>query len=306
MEFLASTSLPVTVAAVGAGLVIAGLCYRRPDLDKFFRGKRIIITGASTGIGAALAVDLSQYKCKLVVAARSREALEEVAQHCRRNGSDCIVVPTDITEQADCKALVDRTVDAFGGLDILILNAGVSMSCLFENVTDLSIFGKMMKLNYEGNVFLTHFALPHLLQTPHGGYIVPVSSQAAIMCPPYRSGYVASKAAVDGFFTTLRLELEHTHPGQIRVVLLNPGFIDTNIRERAFGGDGQKPKTVYSSKGMMSVPVCVDIMKHAIALGTRQELFETRAAFGAKLKYLLPGFVDRLVRKTVFSKVLQD
>eukprot|EP00762_Andalucia_godoyi_P000400 ANDGO_03032.mRNA.1 Dehydrogenase/reductase SDR family protein 7-like len=309
MEFVthATPSQLVAVASVTPLALYLGwrilLKPRKATPQEFFRGKRVVITGASTGIGESLAIKLSQYGCKLVLAARSASQLETVAAECRKNGSDALAVPTDITDPAQCKNLVDAAVRAFQGIDVLILNAGVSMSALFEKVTDLTIFGKMMKLNYEANVYLTHYALPYIKQSK--GTIAPVSSLAGIMFPPFRSGYVASKHAVEGFYGVLRNELARSDP-QVKVCVLSPGFVDTNIRNHAFGGDGSKPTTEYSSKGMMSVDECVHIMETAIAQGKRQELFETKAKIGVLLKYWAPNFFDKMTRNSVFKKVISE
>ncbi|HLA45652.1 MAG TPA: SDR family oxidoreductase, partial [Aggregatilineales bacterium] len=153
------------------------------------RDKVIIITGASSGVGAALARQSGVTGAHLALAARRADALQEVADSC----PDAIAIPTDITDSDACKTLVEKTVAHFGRLDILVNNAGVSMLSRFEDIEDLSILEKLMQVNYLGAVYCTHAALPHLKKS--NGLIVGVSSLAGKTGIPLRTGYSASKHA---------------------------------------------------------------------------------------------------------------
>jgi NAD(P)-dependent dehydrogenase (short-subunit alcohol dehydrogenase family) len=127
-----------------------------------FAGKVIVLTGASQGIGHALALELAKRKPKLVLAARDAARLEEVAAECRALGAEALVVPTDVADEAQCNALVDRALAHHGALDVLVNNAGAGMMARFEDVVDLSVYERLMRVNYMSAVFLTHRALPAL------------------------------------------------------------------------------------------------------------------------------------------------
>jgi NAD(P)-dependent dehydrogenase (short-subunit alcohol dehydrogenase family) len=153
-------------------------------------GKTVVITGASAGIGEELAVAMAARGAKVALAARDVPALERVASRCTSAGGRALVVPTDVTDPAQCRALVDRTVAEFGGLDVLVNNAGISMWARFDEITDLSIFERIMRVNYLGSVYCTHAALPHLSRAR--GLFVAVSSLTGKTGVPTRTAYAAS------------------------------------------------------------------------------------------------------------------
>jgi len=158
-----------------------------------FSDKTIIITGASEGIGRALALELAPQRPKLVLAARNRKRLESLSAECGELGTDTLIVPTDVTSEDACENLIDETVQHFGQLDVLVNNAGGTMWAQFEEVEDLSIFEHLMRLNYLSGVFCTCHALPHLKRTK--GLIVGIASVAGMVGVPTRTGYAASKHA---------------------------------------------------------------------------------------------------------------
>ena len=129
----------------------------KPDA---FRGQVVIVTGASAGIGKALALQLARQGAKVAIAARRTERLEEVATTCRALGAEVLVVPTDVSNEAQCKALAEKTVAAFGRLDMLINNAGLAVLSLFADYPDLHLFRYTMDVNFYGAVYCTYYALP--------------------------------------------------------------------------------------------------------------------------------------------------
>ena len=139
-----------------------------------FKDKVVVITGASSGIGRELAYRLAMQGAKLSLAARDAERLEAVRGECEKRGGLAITVPTDVVEQAQCGSLTRKTVEEFGGIDILVNNAGISMWANFDEVTDLSIYEKIMRVNYLGSVYCTYYALPYL--KTNRGQIVGISS----------------------------------------------------------------------------------------------------------------------------------
>ena len=158
----------------------------------------IIITGASSGIGRELALQLADQGAWLALAARNTERLEEVAAHCRQRAGRALVVATDVAEQAQCEALAARTVAEYGHVDTLINNAGISMQALFDEIQDLAPFEQIIRVNLFGSMYCTYHALPHLKKS--AGRIVGVSSIAGKAGVPTRSVYAASKHAMAGFF----------------------------------------------------------------------------------------------------------
>jgi len=194
----------------------------------------VVLTGASAGIGEALALAMAREGARLALGARSEAALRDLAVRCEAAGGEALAVPTDVTDPAQCGALVEAAVTRWGGVDMLINNAGVSMVTTFRDVTDLGVFERLMQVNYLGAVYCTHHALRHLEASR--GLVVAVSSLTGKTGVPFRTGYSASKHAMQGFFDSLRIELADTG---VDVCVISPGFVATDIRARALGGDGK-------------------------------------------------------------------
>jgi len=261
-----------------------------------FHGKSIILTGASSGIGRELACVLAAKHGRVALAARDADALEEVAGACRERGGEAIVVPTDVTDPEACRRLVERTVESFGEVDILVNNAGISMWARFDEVTELSVYEKLMRVNYLGAVYATHHALPHLKESR--GLVVAISSLTGLTGVPTRSGYAASKHAMQGFFDSIRIELRHTGVG---VLVVSPGFVGTDIRSRALGPDGkplsQSPRD--EGRGHMTVEECVSQIVDASQHRRRELVMTTQAKLGLLVKPFAPGVVDRMAARAI-------
>jgi short-subunit dehydrogenase len=268
-----------------------------------FLNQTIILTGASAGIGRSLAIALAHQGANLVLAARNQAALEDVVRACTEAGGKAIAVPTDVTRSEDCQQLVEKAVAAFGQIDILVNNAGISMLTPFDQVTDLSIFEQVMQVNYLGAVYCTHFALPHL--KANQGLLVAISSLCGKTAVPTRSGYVASKHAMQGFFDTLRIELQGTG---VDVLVVSPGFVETDIRQRALGAAGkalgQSPRD--ESQGNMSVDKCVRQILWAMERRKREHLMTLKGKVIPLAKLLVPRFVDRLAAVAARTKTSTD
>lgn len=264
-----------------------------------FKGKVIIITGASSGIGKELSIQLAKQGARLSLAARNPEKLEKAAEQCRQFTDYVLAVPTDVAQQEDCKNLVNQTVQAFDKLDILINNAGISMWSYFEEVSDLKVLEDIMQVNYFGSVYCTHYALPHLIERK--GQIVGVSSLTGKTGVPTRSGYGASKHAMAGFFDTLRIELKEKG---VAVTMIYPGFVATEVRERAFGADGKPLGTGNSpvKEGqIMTVEQCVRMIMPAIEKRKRELVMTLRGKLGLWVKLIAPGLVDKIALKAIKS-----
>lgn len=260
-----------------------------------FAEKVIVITGASEGIGRALAVTLAPQLPKLVLAARNHERLQSCAGECTDLGAECLIVPTDVTDEAECGQLIDAAVEKFGRIDVLVNNAGGTMWARFDEVDDISIFERLMRLNYLSAVWLTHHALPHLKETQ--GLIVGVSSLAGITGVPCRTGYAATKHAMFGFFDSLRIELEDTG---VNVTMVAPDFVVSQIHKRALQGDGTPmAKTPMQEAKIMDTRTCAEFIVGGMERRQRLVIMTLRGHLGRWLKLVAPKAIDNIARKAI-------
>lgn len=192
-----------------------------------FRGKVVVITGASSGIGRACAVEFATQGATVVVAARRENELHVLVEQLQNGGGDAMAVVTDVRKTEECEHLISRTLEKYGRIDVLVNNAGISMRASFEDL-DLDVIRELMDTNFYGAVYCTKFALPHLLEQK--GTVIGISSITGLAPIPGRTGYVASKHAMDGFFNTLRLE--NLDKG-LNVMVVHPGFTTSEIRKKA-------------------------------------------------------------------------
>lgn len=260
-----------------------------------FRDNVIILTGASLGIGEALAYELAGQGAWLALAARNVQRLEEVATACRARGGRALVVPTDVTQEAQCRSLVEQTVAKYGRIDTLINNAGLSMWMKLEDVQDLSSLEYIMRVNYFGSLYCSYYSLPYLKQTR--GRIVAVASVAARTGVPTRTGYAASKHAMVGFFESLRIEVEDDG---ISVTIAFPDFVASGMHTRSLGADG-KPlgHNPLQVDKIMTSEECARRIVDGAARRKRQVIMTNRSRFGQWLKLIAPGRVDRIAKKAI-------
>lgn len=260
-----------------------------------WRGQVVVLTGASLGIGAETARMLAAAGARLVLAARDEARLQEVADTCRRHGADVEVVPCDVTVEADCRALITRALARFGRLDTLICNAGQAMWARAEDVTDWSVFERLVRVNYLGAAYCALAALPHLRASK--GRLVAVSSLAGKTGVPMRTGYAAAKAALNGFFESLRIELLGSG---VSVTIVCPGFVGTGSRARNLGPDGEPlGRSPVNEAAMMPVGECVRQLLDAAEHRDRELVMSARARFGMWLKLLFPSLVDRMAARAM-------
>lgn len=260
-----------------------------------YAGKVIVLTGASSGIGHALALALAPQRPRLVLAARDRVRLEEVAKECRARGAEALVVPADVSSEAACGALVARTIESCGALDVLVNNAGIGMMARFDELQDLSVYETLMRVNYLGCVYLTHHALPHLKKSR--GQIVVVASVAGLTGVPTRTGYAASKHAVFGFFDSLRIELDGTG---VSVTMIAPDFVRSEIHRRAFGADGKPTgKSPLQESRIMSAEECAGLIVRAMEKRQRLLITSWRGRLGRIVRLFAPGLIDAVAKKAV-------
>jgi short-subunit dehydrogenase len=259
------------------------------------KNKVVVITGASKGIGAELARQLAAKGAKLVLAARGTAELEAVAQQCRERGASVITVRADVAVERDCKAIISGAALAYGGIDVLVNNAGMTMWARFEEIEDLSILDRIMQVNYMGSVYCTRHALPYL-RASRGG-VVGISSLAGRTGVPTRTGYSASKHAMAGFFDSLRIELGDSG---VAVTMIYPGFVSTGIRENATGPDGKPIKVSPVREGeVMGVEECARLIVEAIERRRREVVMTARGKIGLWLKLFAPSLIDRIARRAI-------
>jgi short-subunit dehydrogenase len=258
-------------------------------------GQRIVLTGASEGIGRALALALAARRARLVIAARDASRLESLARECRAAGGEAFAVPTDVANSQDCEWLVGEAMKSLGGIDTVIHNAGITMWSRFDAVADLEIFERLLEVNYLAPVRLTALTLPHLKESK--GLIVAVASLAGLTGVPERSGYAASKHAMIGFFDSLRIELADSG---VDVCVVAPDFVVTEIHKRAIGPDGQPlGESPMVQKKIMTADECARGIVRAIEKRQRLLLMSTRGKLGWFLKFLAPRLLDRIAAKAI-------
>jgi short-subunit dehydrogenase len=260
-----------------------------------YAGKVVVVTGASQGIGKALCLALAPQRPRLVLAARDAAALEAAAAECRARGAETLEVPTDVAEEAACRVLVERTVERFSGVDVLVNNAGMGMLARFEDVTDLSLYERLMRVNYLGSVYPTSYALPHLKRSR--GQIVVVSSVVGLTGVPMRTAYAATKHAQIGFFDSLRVELLGTG---VSVTVIAPYFVRSEIRKRSPGPDGRTVAASPVREGeVMSAEECARLMVRAMERRQRILVMSFKGKLGRWMKLVAPGLVDRMAAEAV-------
>ena len=254
------------------------------------KNKVIIITGASSGIGRALAFEAAKRKAKLVLAARNSEKLKALAEELQKQQIELLTVSTDVSKEEDCKSLIDQAVGRFGKIDVLINNAGISMRALFAD-TSLDVIRQLMDTNFWGTVQCTKYALPHLLEA-HGS-VVGVSSIAGYKGLPGRTGYSASKFAIQGFLESLRIE--NLKKG-LHVLIACPGFTASNIRNTALAADGsQQGESPRDEAKMMSAEEVARHLLNAVEKRKRSLLLTSQGKMTVFLNKLFPGWVDQMV-----------
>lgn len=234
-------------------------------MNNFYKDKVIIVTGASSGIGLASATRFASLGAKVVLAARSIDKLEKIAEeinekfNSQQSTSKVLCIKTDVTKEEDCKNLVEQTIKHFGKIDVLVNNAGISMRAVFKDM-DLNVMRSLMDTNFWGTVYCTKYALPYLLETK--GSVVGVISTAGYVGLPARTAYSASKFAVRGFLETLRIE--HLYD-DLHVMIFAPGFTTSNIRNVALTADGSpQGETPRKEERMMSAERVAKIMARGI------------------------------------------
>lgn len=250
------------------------------------KDKVVIVTGASSGIGLAMAKEFSFRGARVVLVARSVDKLEDVASDLP---GESLVVGCDVSSQDQCRAMVAQVVERFGGIDVLINNAGLSMRALFDDV-DLSVIHKLMDVNFWGTVYCTKYALPYLQKSR--GSVVGVSSVAGIHGLPARTGYSASKYAMQGFLDTIRVE--NLKKG-LHVMVVAPGFTESNVRFAALTADGSSQgESPRNEKGMMTASQVAKLVAQGIEKRKREMVLDFQGKASKLIKKFAPSLLDKI------------
>ena len=256
-----------------------------------FKDKVIIITGASSGIGKALAEELAKRGANVVLGARQYVTLCEITAELERNYRvKALAVQCDVSKEEDCASLVSQTITTFGKIDVLINNAGLSMRALFNDV-DLAVLKNLMDVNFWGTVYCTKYAMPEILKTK--GSVVGVSSIAGYRGLPGRTGYSSSKFAMNGFMESLRTENLKTG---VHVMVACPGFTTSNIRVAALAKDGSSHGETSMEEGkMMTSEAVAEIITDGIESRKRTLIMTGQGKLAVWMNKLFPKFTDRKV-----------
>ena len=262
------------------------------------KDKVVVITGASSGIGEATAIAFAKQHCRLVLLARNTAKLEVVKQACLASGAaGVLVLPCDVSDEAQCISAVDAIIQQFQKIDILINNAGISMRAMLADL-NTEVLKKVMDVNFWGTVYVTKYALPHIQLTQ--GSIVGVSSVAGFKGLPARTGYAASKFAMHGFLESLRIEQLKKN---VHVGIICPGYTRSNIRNAALNkhaaAQGESP--LDESALMSSEEVAQEIVEMVI----KRRAFRV-LTFKGKVTFWLNKFFPNWMDKMVFNLVAKE
>jgi len=258
-----------------------------------FKNNVFWITGASSGIGKSLAIELSKKGVKLILSSRNEKTLEEVRLLCD-DMDNVVVLPLDLEQINTFKIKVLEAISFFGKVDVLVNNGGISQRSLVKN-TDIKVDKQLMDVNYLGTIALTKMILPHFIDNKKG-HFVTVTSIVGKIGTPLRSSYAATKHALHGFFDSLRAEVFKEN---IKVTLVCPGFVSTNISKNALTGDGSSQKKMdKATENGMDPDRFATLMIKAI-LKEKEEVYigGLKEKFGVLLKRFFPKLLSKMIRK---------
>lgn len=265
--------------------------------NRIMLNKVVIITGASSGIGKACAEQFGKQGAKLTITGRNEQNLIETAKELKAKGIEVLAVASDVAIKEDCQRIIDETIKTYGKIDVLINNAGISMRALL-NDADLSVIEKVMQINFYGTLYCTKYALPYLLKSK--GSVVGVSSIAGYVGLPARTGYSASKFAMQGFLDALRTE--NLKKG-LHVMIACPGFTASNIRNTALAADGNAHgESPREEDKMMTAEEVAEHIYHGVVKQKRTLVLTTEGKLAVFLSKLFPAFIEKMV----FNKMAKE
>jgi short-subunit dehydrogenase len=263
-------------------------------MTNYYNGKVVAVTGGSDGIGKALVEQLLSLGCKVATCARNGDKLYDL--QIMHPGQPLHTVVADVSHENDCRQFIESTIEVYGGIDIIINNAGVSMRGLF-NETKVETFQHLMNVNFWGALYCTKHALPSILT--RRGDIVGISSIAGYRGLPGRSGYSASKYALQGWLEALRTELLHSG---VNVIWVCPGFTASNIRQSALNPDAQTIGETTMNEGKMMTPdECAIHILRAISKRKRTLVLTLQGKIAVWGNRFFGALMDKFVYKYYFK-----
>jgi short-subunit dehydrogenase len=267
-----------------------------------FKNQVVVITGASSGIGKALSLQLADRGAFLSLAARDAQRLESLVEECQKRGGSAVAVPTDVSIEEQCQNLIEQTIQKFGRIDMLVNNAGFSVASKFDELSSLELHKRVMDVNFNGLVHCTYYALPHLRASC--GRVVNVCSLGGKFAIPYNTSYIASKFAVTGFSDSLRME--HRKSG-VSVTVIFPYWVITEFHERLLDKNGQprgkKGRAIYTKK-MMTAEQCAQIIIDA-AQKRKREVVMWPGPLVCWMKLIAPKMLDKVIVDKIFRPIVE-
>ena len=263
-----------------------------------YDGRVVVVTGAAGGLGRALARRFAREGARLALLDRDEDGAQTLAGDLRRDGAEALALVCDVTSEQDCARALAAVIDRFGGIDVLVNNAGITHRSPFRR-TEAAVVRRVMEVNFFGALYCTKRALESLIA--RRGQIVALSSVAGFAPLDGRTGYAASKHALHGFFDTLRSELRGTGVG---VLLVCPSFIATGIQAAALDGDGQPVRHAQATVGRVATPERIADQILAAATADQRLLVPSLTARAARLLHqLAPALYERLMSRSVRAEV---
>lgn len=264
------------------------------QLNERMKDKVVIITGGSSGIGKAMAEVFGRHGSKIVITGRNLQDLNQAVADLKTQGINAHGFQADVSVEDDNRRMAEETINVFGRIDILINNAGISMRALFNEV-DLNVVKKVMDINFYGVLYATKYCLPEILKSK--GSIIGISSIAGYRGLPGRTGYSASKFALNGFLEVLRTEMLKK---EVHVLTACPGFTSSNIRKRSLTKDGtSQGESPRDENNMMSAEACAQHVYKATVKRKNILILTAQGKFTVMLNKLWPGLTDKLVYKVM-------
>jgi short-subunit dehydrogenase len=258
------------------------------------KNKVVIITGGSSGIGKALAEKFGREGSRILITGRQLEELNKTVSELQQQGIKIAGFQADVSIEDDNRRMAEEAIKQYGTIDILINNAGISMRALFSEV-DISVVKKVMDINFYGVLYATRYCLPEI--TKNKGSVIGISSIAGFRGLPGRTGYSASKFALNGFLEVLRTELLKTG---VHVLTACPGFTASNIRMRALTKDGRaQGESPRAEEKMMSAEECARHIYKATVSRKRTLILTTQGKMAVFFNKWLPAFADKMVYKVM-------